>query len=199
MAAIPPSAEELAANAPLPTSEREHLTTAPTLLPTVIFQDLVFGRDRLGLLLHRAVLQARAARRRRRRPEYAAKVFKRELISELATRRRSAARSSSSASCSTRASRGWSPSAGGPTSPPARVRGEGDLHGQLRRMGSLAEANARFLRRGRPRHGRPRRRLRDGDPAGEHLADPLGHASSPTLAPPVRSRTAPHVLRCAAR
>ena len=48
MKRIEPSAEAMAANAPLPTYVREHLTAAPTLLPSVIFQDLVFGVRHAG-------------------------------------------------------------------------------------------------------------------------------------------------------
>ena len=35
---IKPSEEDLRCSAPLPTEERDHLTEAPTLLPTIIFQ-----------------------------------------------------------------------------------------------------------------------------------------------------------------
>ena len=42
---IKPSDDDLKGNQPLPTSQREHLTSAPKLLNDVIFQELVFGRD----------------------------------------------------------------------------------------------------------------------------------------------------------
>ena len=45
MRRIEPSAESLAASAPLTPEIREHLGAAPALLPTIIFQELVFGRD----------------------------------------------------------------------------------------------------------------------------------------------------------
>ena len=80
-APIPPSAEELSAAAPLPTAQREHLTAAPLLLPSIIFQDLVFGRD-LGSGSFSTVRYCKHVQRGRPAvawPEYAAKVLKKQV------------------------------------------------------------------------------------------------------------------------
>ena len=149
MAQIQPSADELAANAPLPTPEREHLTDAPTLLPTVIFQDLVFGRD-LGSGSFSTVRYCKHIQRGRPAvtwPEYAAKVLKRELIAELgyesAVRREIVVLRGLSHPGVARlvASFRWKADIYLLLEHAAR----GDLHGHLRRMGSLAPPNARFL------------------------------------------------------
>ena len=73
------------AHAPVPTAVREHLTAAPRLLPTVIFQELVFGRD-LGSGSFSTVRYCKHVQRgtpAARWPEYAAKVIRSELLSEL--------------------------------------------------------------------------------------------------------------------
>ena len=64
---------------------REHITEAPTLLPTVIFQDLVFGAE-LGSGAFSTVRYCKHVQRGLPAsgwPEYAAKVIKRELLEEL--------------------------------------------------------------------------------------------------------------------
>ena len=81
MARIQPSAEALAGSKPTPASVREHLGAAPTLLPSIIFQELVFGQD-LGSGSFSTVRYCKHVVRGTPAsgwPEYAAKVRKAEL------------------------------------------------------------------------------------------------------------------------
>ena len=146
---IKPSDDDLKGNQPLPTSQREHLTSAPKLLNDVIFQELVFGRD-LGSGSFSTVRYCKHVQRGQPAvtwPEYAAKVIKAELIKELgyegAVRREIVVLRQLSHPGISRlvASFRWRDDIYLLLEYAAR----GDLHGHLRRMGSLAVPNAQFL------------------------------------------------------
>ena len=128
---------------------REHITEAPTLLPTVIFQDLVFGAE-LGSGAFSTVRYCKHVQRgtaARLWPEYAAKVLRSQLMTELgyerSVRREIAVLRQLAHPGISRlvASFRWK----GDVYLLLEYASRGDLHTALRRYGSLALPNARFI------------------------------------------------------
>ena len=137
------------AGAEPPPSMREHITEAPTLLPTVIFQDLVFGAE-LGSGAFSTVRYCKHVQRgtaARLWPEYAAKVLRSQLMKELgyerSVRREIAVLRQLTHPGISRlvASFRWK----GDVYLLLEYASRGDLHTALRRYGSLALPNARFI------------------------------------------------------
>ncbi|KOO33573.1 camp-dependent protein kinase catalytic subunit isoform [Chrysochromulina tobinii] len=146
---IAPSPESLAAHAAPPAYVKEHLTAAPQLLPSIIFQELVFGRD-LGSGSFSTVRYCKHVQRGTPAvswPEYAAKVLCRQLLSQLgyehAVRREIVVLRHLQHPGIARlvASFRWKED----IYLLLEYAAFGDLHGHLRRMGSLALPNARWL------------------------------------------------------
>ena len=149
MQRIAPSPESLAAHAAPPAYVKEHLTAAPQLLPSIIFQELVFGRD-LGSGSFSTVRYCKHVQRGTSAvswPEYAAKVLCRQLLSQLgyehAVRREIVVLRHLQHPGIARlvASFRWKDD----IYLLLEYAAFGDLHGHLRRMGSLALPNARWL------------------------------------------------------
>ena len=140
---------EGASSAAPPASVKEHLTEAPMLLPSIIFQDLVFGGE-IGSGSFSTVRYCKHVQRgvaASAWPEYAAKTIRSQLMSELgyegAVRREIAVLRLLTHPGVARlvSSFRWKADVYLLLEYAAR----GDLHGQLRRFGSVALPNAQFI------------------------------------------------------